>query len=179
MRKSVFYLNMDIDIDFPSTFNPTCIFKQAIPASMIKNRQLVKHPCGYYFQNMPVDEYTELAAIPYEEATALGFFKVDCLTLHVLDNFKTKTEIRNLLKKEPDWKLLQDPNHVAKLSQVKNNALLLQDLKPSSAQELADAIAIIRPGKRYLLERYKRDKEGNREELYAPRPDVYCYKQLF
>lgn len=167
----------DIDIDFQTNFNPTKIIKQAIPASMIKNNELVKHNCGHYFQTMPVDQYTGVAAIPYEEANVLGFFKIDFLHLSTLDRFATKTEIRELVKKEPDWSLLQDPDQVVKLSQVKNHADILKLIKPTSAMELADATALIRPGKRHLLHEYIQDRERVREKLYTTGQGGYSYKK--
>lgn len=37
---------MDIDIDFKTTFDPKEVFKTCIPASVIKDGELVKHnPC--------------------------------------------------------------------------------------------------------------------------------------
>lgn len=168
---------MDIDIDFQSDFDPTKIIEHAIPASRVEGTRLVKHACGHYLQTMPVDEYTGVAAIPFKEAAQLGFFKVDFLHLSTLNHFKSKTEIRSLVRKEPDWSLLLDPEQVAKLSQIKNSGDLMQRIKPRSVDELADAIALIRPGKRYLLEKYIKQRAAIREELYSPRSDSYCYKR--
>lgn len=168
---------MDIDIDFSSTFDPRQLMKQAIPASMVKNGQLVKHPCGHYFQTIPVDSHTGLAAIPYEEAEVLGYFKIDFLHLSLLDKFKSKEEIRQLMSKEPNWSLLQNPEHVAKLFQIHKNEKLLRQVKPSSVQELADCIALIRPGKRHLLDQYLRDKSRTRTQLYAKEENGYSFKR--
>lgn len=171
---------MDIDIDLQTSFDPTTIMAQAIPASMVKNDLLVKHPCGHYFQTMPIDKSTGLAAIPFDKAEDLGFFKVDFLHLSTLDHFKSKAEIHESLERtDTDWSLLQDPEHVEKLFQVKKSGELLQKIKPRSVQELADCIALIRPGKRHLVNQYIRDKERTRIELYKPAddPSSYCYKK--
>ena len=168
---------MDIDIDFSSTFDPRQLMKQAIPASMVKNGQLVKHPCGHYFQTIPIDSFTGFAAIPYEEAEVLGYFKIDFLHLSLLDSFKSKDEIRQLIAQEPDWSLLQNPEHVAKLFQIHKNEKLLRRVKPTSVQELADCIALIRPGKRHLLESYLHDKPGTRKQLYAKEENGYSFKR--
>ena len=74
---------MDIDIDCQSYVDPTRIFKNAVKASMIRNGELVPHPCGAYFQAVPVDALTGLCAIPYEPAEELGCFKVDFLHLNI------------------------------------------------------------------------------------------------
>lgn len=161
----------DIDIDFPSSFNPQHLFENAVQASMIKKNELVKHPCGMYFQNMAVDPITGLAAIPYEEAEVLGYFKIDFLHLTVLDSFKTKSEIRQLLKKEPNWDLLLNEQVVLQLFQLNKHTALLQQIKPRSIEELADTIALIRPGKRILLDSYLRDRKGTRPKLYRQTAD--------
>lgn len=168
---------MDIDIDFPTTFDPQKYFKTAIPASTVKGGELEKHPCGQYLQNIPVDPVTGFAAIPYEEAEVLGYFKIDFLHLSVLDNFESKDEIRTLLKLDPNWDLLLDPNVVSKLFQIHRHLDLLKDVKPHSVQELADCIALIRPGKRHLLRQYRTDKEKARKELYTPAENGYFFKR--
>lgn len=162
---------MDIDIDYSTTFIPTTFFVNAIIASMIKNDKLVKHPCGYYFQTIPVDKITNLAAIPYDQAARLGYFKFDFLHLSLLDFFANKQEIRALLKIEPDWNLLLDKNNVAKLFQLHKHYDILIKVKPTSVQELADCIALIRPGKKHLFDRYINNKQQIRPMLYRQTGD--------
>jgi Bacterial DNA polymerase III alpha subunit finger domain len=168
---------MDIDIDFQTTFDPRRLMKQAVPASMVKNNDLVKHPCGHYFQTIPVDERTGLAAIPYEEAEVLGYFKIDFLHLSLLDNFHSKTQIRELLTQEPDWSILQDPDQVPKLFQIHKHEKLLRRVKPTTVQELADCIALIRPGKRHLVDEYVNNKEKVRKALYVKDESGYYFKR--
>lgn len=157
---------MDIDIDFSGTFNPNSLFKKAVPASMIKNNDILKHPCGYYLQNMAIDELTGLAAIPYEEAEVVGYFKIDFLHINVLDNFKSKTEIRQLVKKEPNWDLLLDEKIVSTLFQIGKQFNIISQVKPRSIQELADVVAMIRPAKRQLLGEYLINRDNTRNKLY-------------
>lgn len=157
---------MDIDIDFQTSFDPASVFPTIVPASMIKQGEFTKHPCGIYMQNMGADEDTGLAAIPYDEAYDKGFFKVDCLHLSLLNDFKTKTEIRELLRKDPDWSLLQDEETVAKLFQVHKQAKLLNRVKPQSVQSLADCLALMRPGRAHLIDKYIEDPDGVRDLLY-------------
>lgn len=173
---------MDIDIDFPSTFDIRTLIKSAIPASMVKNGELVKHNCGYYFQPIPIDKHTGVAAIPYEEAAAVGYFKIDFLHLTTLNNFQSKREIRELIKHDPNWDLLLDEAHVQKLSQIHNHVDLLKKIKPRSVQELADCIALIRPAKRYLIDTYAKlcnvDRAALRIELYSrPTNNKNWYKK--
>jgi len=162
---------MDIDIDLPSTFRPQQTFKQVVTASMVKDGELLKHPCGVYFQTVPVDQTTGLAAIPYEEASVLGYFKIDFLHLTVLDYFKSKEEVRELAKKEPDWNLLLIEDNVFKLFQISKHYNIISRVKPKSVIELADIIALIRPGKRQLLDDYLANKEKIRPLLYRQAND--------
>lgn len=161
----------DIDIDFPSSFDPVKIFKQATPASMIKEGMLVKHPCGHYFQNISIDPITNISAIPYEEAEILGYFKIDFLHLYVLDLMVSKQEVRNLLKQPPDWKLLTDETVVTKLFQLHKHAKLLNVIRPTSIQELADCVALIRPKKRIYLDSYISNRIQTRPFLYRSEDD--------
>lgn len=158
---------MDIDIDFRTDFDPRLIMKQAIPASIVKNGEMTKHTCGHYLQNMPIDGHTGLAAIPHKQAEQFGFFKFDFLHIWPLDHFTTKQEIRALLHKDPDWSLLEDPRQVEKCFQIGNQSELVAQIKPRSIQEMADCIALIRPGKAKLISKYLKDKVGTRTELYT------------
>lgn len=168
---------MDIDIDTPSSFDPTSIF-DVVKASMILNGNLVKHPCGVYFQNMPVDPISKLAAITHQEASIFGFTKIDFLHLTFLDEFENKGQIRSLLKKEPKWGLMLRTDVVEKLFQLHRNVDLVRDIKPSSILEIADCISLIRPGKLQLVEKYMLDRVTTRTELYTiDKNDKYSYKK--
>lgn len=162
---------MDIDLDFARSFEPRTLFPQAIPASMVREGDLAKHPCGHYLQNIPVDDVTGWAAIPYEEAEVMGYFKIDFLHLSTLDYFESKTEIRALLKRKPNWDLLLDEDSVQKLFQISKHHAIISQVKPQSVQELADIVALIRPNKRHLLQEYKKNKAKIRPQLYRQGSD--------
>lgn len=166
---------MDVDIDFRSDFDPLELFTSAVRASRVDNGKLLKHNVGVYFQHISKDKLTGFAAIPYNKAEEMGYFKIDFLHLSILDNFESKDEIRALLKKEPDWMLLQSPDVVRKLFQLHSHFDLVVRVKPQSVQELADCIALIRPGKRFLLEGYLKDRDVVRTELYRKPDDGRIY----
>lgn len=171
---------MDIDIDTPTTFDPLTVFSTAVRASMIRNDEVIPHNCGVYFQNIARDKITHLAAIPYKIAEELGYFKIDFLHLNILDYFESKAEIRGLLKKQPDWELLQDKDVVARLFQIHGHWNLVAKIKPQSVLELADTIALIRPAKRHLVDQYIQEpnKEKIRTILYKkPDDGTYYYKK--
>jgi hypothetical protein len=110
----------DIDIDFPTNFVLQKIIPTAVRASMVVDNELVKHPCGHYFQTIPVDSVTDLAAIPYKEAELLGYTKIDFLHLALLNDVQSKAQIRQLISKEPDWTMLHDTTIVSQLFQLSN-----------------------------------------------------------
>ena len=139
---------MDVDIDLHSSVNASSVFPSAVKASLYKDGKLTPHPCGLYFQKMPIDPIIGLSAIPYEQAEELGCFKIDFLHVHVYDHFTSRDEITELLKIDPDWGLLEIPSVVASLFQVAKHHELLSQVKPRSILELADCLALIRPQKR-------------------------------
>lgn len=171
---------MDIDIDFPTSFDPITIFETAVNASRVQDGELKKHNAGIYFQHIPVDQITGYSAIPYNEAENLGYIKIDFLHLSFLDIFQNKHQLRVLLKKEPDWSMLADPNVVGKLFQLHSHFALLSDVKPTSVLEIADCISLIRPAKLFLKDKYlKAKKEGKLDQfrtvLYAKPADGGIY----
>ena len=170
----------DIDIDTANSFNPSTFFGNSIvtKASMIKDGKLQGHPCGVYFQEVPVDPISKLAAIQYEDAEELGYFKVDFLHLNIYNHFKDKQEIKELLKVDPDWSLFNSPSTVSKLFQLSKHYDIINKVKPKSIMEVADLLALIRPGKTYVLNLYLRDKEKGRRELYKLDADGnYSFKK--
>jgi DNA polymerase III alpha subunit len=166
---------MDIDIDFPSNFTPLSIFPQGTYASMEKNGKLLKHAVGIYLQPIPIDDITKLSAIPFKQAEKFGYMKIDFLTLTLLDNFTDKEEIRSLIKIDPDWSLLKDPNVITKLFQIRNHVDLVLQLQPQSVLDLADCIALIRPAGKRMLSAYLKDKINIRHVLYKPSIDGKYY----
>jgi DNA polymerase III alpha subunit len=169
---------VDIDIDLKTDFDPFDFFDNCVRASQVQNGKLVKHNVGVYFQNIPKDPLTGLSAIPYKEAERLGYFKIDMLHLSLLNDFKSKKEIRELVKKEPDWNLLLEDEIIKDLFQLKAHGEMLKKVKPRSVLELGDVMALIRPGKRELLNKYLENRTKIRNLLYAHSDDEqYSFKK--
>ncbi len=172
---------MDIDLDFSADFKPEKIFPNIIQASQIKNNQLVKHPCGYYIQSVPVDKVTNLSAIPYKQASDFDLYKIDFLHVNdILSYFNSKKEIRLLVKKQPDWNLLENKQVVSNLFQLHRHYDLVNSIKPKSVNDLADCIALIRPGKKHLISRYlsldSKVKQSAIDQLYT-KTNLSYYKK--
>lgn len=169
---------MDIDLDLP-IFDPQKHFPSCVRAAMVKDGQLIKHPAGVYFQSIPTDPITNLAAIPYEPAEELGYFKIDFLHLGLLDDIPltNKQQLRELTQLEPDWDMLQDQQIVEQLFQIRKHYPLLLKLQPKSVNDLADCIALLRPAKRNLVDKYIQSKHRTRKELYKMPLPPGCFKQ--
>lgn len=164
----------DIDIDVSPSFDRTLF--QWTRASMVRDGKLVQHPCGFHPQSIPLDPLTKLSAVPYEAAEALGYFKIDFLNLNVYQNITSRAELKELIERAPDWSLLLvDSNH-PKLFQLANHGELLLKLQPRSIMELADVLALIRPGKKQLLALYQKNKELARMALWSGSTEGYTFK---
>lgn len=137
----------------------------------------MKHPCGIYPQNIPTDPITGLAAIPFKDAEKLGYFKIDILNNSVYSYFNSKDEINAILEIEPDWSLLNTRSIVEKLFQISKHFDLIQTIKPSSISDLADAIALIRPGKKHMVNKYSTNKQEVRKFLFDYTSDDYSFKK--
>jgi hypothetical protein len=131
-----------------------------------------------YFQNIPTDPISDLSAIPYETAEDLGYFKIDFLHSSAYDYFKSRDEVTTLLKIDPKWELLQMPSVVQVLPQISKHLNVLTKLKPKSILELADVLALIRPGKHFLIDKYLTNKDYIRSKyLYEASNDQYAFKK--
>lgn len=173
---------MDIDLDTPTKFNVLDVFPEFIRASIVQKEELIPHACGYYCQPIPIDPFTNLAAIPYNIAPEYGFKKIDFLHLSIYDSIESPNHLHELQTKEPNWNLLQDPFILEQLSHLgtKNedgtlkHYKMIQLLNPRSIEDVADCLALIRPSKNHLLSDYIKDKQQTREVLYTP-PDNNQY----
>lgn len=160
---------MDIDIDLSPNFSPEQLFNNIIKASKIEKDEIKKHNVGVYFQSIPTDDISNLAAIPYDMANDFGYYKIDMLHVNFLKMFESKDEIKALLKREPNWKLLEEREVVEKLFHLGKHFDVVYTIRPKSVLEIADCIAIIRPNKIKLLDKYNRNKILVRKELYTKR----------
>ncbi len=178
---------MDVDLDTKTSFDPKSVFPQIVRATVVNNskKEISPHTCGVYFQPIPKDPISGLAAIPYKEAEDIGYEKIDFLHLTLLDYFESNEEIDFLLEREPDWMLLLDPEVVGKLfhlgtrndeGKLKHFPMLLK-VAPRSVQQLADCLALIRPGKGVLIDKYVKSPETVRELLYKQDNGVYAFKR--
>ena len=144
-------MSSDIDVDFKDRSLPLGILPH-IQALMQNNGVNMKHNTGVYFQNIPVDPLTGIASIPYKKADELGYFKIDFINNSVYEHVQDEHHLNDLMNTEPPWGLLSEPGFVELLAHVHSHFDIVDRIKPRSVEDLAVVLALIRPGKRHLLD---------------------------
>ena len=158
--------SFDVDIDVSPDTDKS---KYAQRAALYNEdaQRATPHPSGYYIGNdLPVDPITDLVPIPLDIAEEDGLMKVDLLNNSSYTEFSSKDEVLECVEKEPDWDMLLDADYVKTLPHIGKHHLLVAQLKPRSVMDIADALALIRPGKSGLLDQYMKNKSRTRKELY-------------
>lgn len=163
----------DIDID---TATSTEKSNYGIPAMIYNEEQerIAPHPSGVYLENVPVDHKTNLCAFDYKYGDAQGFMKVDILHNSVYDMFSSKEEVLTACEGDINWEILKDRSVVESLPHVAKHYDTIQKVNPTSVEDLADVLALIRPGKISLLPDYIKNKKQTRRNLYK-RPSTGMY----
>ena len=142
-------IQTDVDID---VFNREMVVEKlgCIFARIDRNNSYEKHNTGVYFQNIPRDANTNIASIGYKNAVNYGFFKLDILNVNLYENVKSEEHLLKLMSIEPDWELFLNKDITDQLFQLNGHSNILHKFKPTSIEELAMILAIIRPAKAYL-----------------------------
>lgn len=162
-------LPFDIDIDVQSSFDKRS-YGKPIPIYDEERKRITGHPSGVLIgdDTPDLDPVSGLVPIDYKELDDLGFVKVDLLSNTAYDSYHSKAEIYSLLEREDEipWHKLRSKEYVDSLPHVRGNYLYVSELEPKSIEDLADLLALIRPGKSELIPRYIKEKEVVRKSLY-------------
>lgn len=140
----------DIDIDFVDREKALQLFDY-ISASRQEENNLVKHNTGVYFHEVPVYAPKNVCAIPFDQAEEEGYFKIDFLNVNIYKGIKSELHLLDLMNKEPLWDLLLQDDFVNLLFHVNGHGSILRQTKPTTVEQLAAVLAMIRPAKRYLI----------------------------
>jgi hypothetical protein len=98
-----------------------------------------------------VDPVDACAAIDYETAEQLGYFKIDLLNMTVYQLIQSPEHYAQVLEQDPPWsRLWTDTEWSAQLVHIGNYTELLKSMRPDSIPRMAAFISIIRPGKAHL-----------------------------
>lgn len=143
-------MSADIDIDLADR-DLLLRLIHAIPARQITQNQVRRHNSGVYVTDIPYDPVNQCAAIDYETAEQLGYFKIDLLNMSVYQLIRDQAHYEQMLSQEPPWtRLWTDPVWAKQLVHVGNYTELLNHMRPDSIPRMAAFISIIRPGKAHL-----------------------------
>lgn len=168
----------DIDIDFLNRTQALNVLKH-IKASRIVNNEAVPHNTGVYLQSIPFDPITNLAGIDYKLAEERGYFKIDFLNVSAYTGIKDEEHLNRLLAIEPIWELLAEKEISDQLMHINSYHNLLAVLKPTSIIDLATILALIRPGKKHLLNKCINDGfDSIKDEVWIkPTDGSYYFKK--
>ena len=146
-------MSADIDIDLADR-DQLLQLLQVTPARQQHQGQIRRHNSGVYITDIPYDPVHECAAIDYETAERLGYFKIDLLNMTVYQLITSPEHYESALAQDPPWsRLWTDSEWAKQLVHIGNYTDLLQKMKPDSIPRMAAFISIIRPGKAHLQNR--------------------------
>ena len=161
----------DIDIDFADRTRALNILKH-IDARI---GTFKKHNTGVYCTSIPYNPIDQISTLDYNEAEERGYFKIDFLNVSVYEGVKDKAHLTKLLETEPLWDLLLEDDFVNNLFHVNGHGSILRQMRPTSIEQLAAVLAMIRPAKRYLI---GKDWTMVMTEIWTrPENDEYFFKK--
>lgn len=143
----------DIDIDFIDRSRALVNIPHITAVKADKNGVRSHHATGVYFQEIPYDPFIKGASITYDDAGRYGYFKVDFLNNSLYEGIRDEDHLNDLLSRDPPWELLEERDIVSQLAHIGEHFSVVNTIKPRSIDDLSVVLALIRPGKRYLLNR--------------------------
>jgi DNA polymerase III alpha subunit len=168
---------MDIDIDF---FNRNLVL-DLLPhriAMRVQKGETVKHNTGIYFQEIPHNPFTNVATIDYHVAEQQGYFKLDFLNVSMYDGIRDEEHLVDLMYRPINWAIFENQEFVSKLFHLSNYSVLVSKLKPTSIEEIAMTLAIIRPGKKHLQSKcLEHGFDSIKDDVWTKDNDEYLFKK--
>lgn len=165
----------DVDIDFADREQALSVLA-TVPASILRDGNLVKHNTGVYPTEIPVDPFTGYASLDYQQAEDRGYMKLDFLNVNLYKQVRDEMHLIELMR-EPNWAKLYDQTICEQLIHVNNHydTLLKMPEPVDSIPRLAMFLAVIRPGKRHLVG--KSWKDVAETVWQKPDDDTYYFKK--
>ena len=164
----------DIDIDFIDRENALSHFKH-IRARREDDGKILKHNTGVYMHEVPFDPVNNLCSVEYDKAEDQGLFKLDFLNVSLYQGIRDEKHLIELMEREPLWELLEQEDFTNLLFHVNGHGQILRKLKPTSVEQLAAVLAMIRPAKRHLIDQTWPDIMT--EVWKKPEGDEYFFKK--
>ena len=172
----------DLDMDMSQKTRDTMVQTlYHIPASKLNDKGINPHGVGVYLCNIPYDRLTGLASIDYKRAEEeFGYVKLDWLHNTIYDRFENRNELLETMNTAPKWELLYKQDVIEQLPHINNYYTLINQLpRIDSVEKLAMFIAIIRPGKKYLIDilQNTRKWESIEDRIWFKEDTGYQYKK--
>ena len=172
----------DLDMDMSQKTRDTMVQTlYHIPASKLNDKGINPHGVGVYLCNIPYDRLTGLASIDYKRAEEeFGYVKLDWLHNTIYDRFENRNELLEAMNTEPKWELLYKQDVIEQLPHINNYYTLINQLpRIDSVEKLAMFIAIIRPGKKYLIDILQKTRkwESIEDRIWLKEDTGYQYKK--
>ena len=167
-------IDFDVDIDMANRDDFLKLVNHT-PASIEKDSKFTKHNTGVYFQNVPKFPLEGYSTIDHKQAEEEGWFKVDFLNNHIYEGIKDETHLDKLINTEPMWELFNHKEIVDQLFHINNHFDIVQQHLPTSIEQLAMILAMIRPGKRHLVGKSWKVIEDN--VWIKPNDGTYFFKK--
>src|SRR6056300_1334752 len=131
----------DIDIDFANRNDVL----EKIQHRVARMNSEKKHNSGLYVTECPQNPVDNISTLDYKTAEDRGYFKLDFLNVSIYKDVKDEAHLKELMERKPIWQLLEHKDFVDKVFHLSGHDNLLLQLKPSSVEQLAATLAIIRP----------------------------------
>jgi hypothetical protein len=163
----------DIDIDFDDRTKALSGLVRIDAMTMAADKPQ-RHPSGVYFQDIPLDPTTGLAAFQFEKAEEYGYFKIDFLNSTIYRGIRSEDHLIRLLDEEPDWSLFEHKEIVSRLNHIKDHFGIVKSIAPKCIEDLAVVLALVRPGKRWLM---ARSRDEIFKEIWNDTGEGYVYKK--
>ena len=137
----------DIDIDFADRD----VILSQLEHRVAKLNTGKKHNTGVYVTEIPHSPVDNISTIEHKTAEERGYFKLDFLNVSIYKDVRNEQHLTELMNKEPLWDLLEHDEFSNNVFHLNSHGDVLRTLKPTSIEQLAAVLAIIRPAKRHLL----------------------------
>ncbi len=168
-------IDFDVDIDMANREEFLRLVNHTPASIKDDNGNFTKHNTGIYLQTIPKFPLDGFSAIDYKQAEEDGWFKLDILNNHVYKDIHDEAHLNKLLDTEPMWDLLEHEEFVKLLFHIGNHYDIVKKYKPTSIEQLAIILALIRPGKRHLV---GKDWDSIKREIWLkPNDNSYYFKQ--
>lgn len=160
----------DIDIDL-ADHHAALAAIQHVPA---RQSDGTRHLSGVYFQDITADPFTGLATLDTKTAAGFGYFKIDLLNNTIYQNVRDEAHLQMLIALPVEWASFTMVEIVRDLHHIGQHFGIVQSIRPTCLTDLAVIVALIRPGKQYLVGQPRAVIDA---AIWQPEANFYCYKK--